>query len=173
MSELTDTEKKEKKRIYDIEYRKKNKKSIQSKKIAYNSSPDGRAVQKRRRVKIKESGYALKYNKQPEQRKKERYRRYKRLYGDNWREQTKKCLGCDDSKLFLEFEGYEVFPDKRHYLCKECEAYQQEHLGCSTRNTMTAMVMRPYTTLTRQDIALHPELIEANKFLILLKQLLK
>ena len=164
---------KEEKREYDKEYRRKNKESLTLKKKMFCESESGRAMQKRQREKNKKSGYTNDYNAQPEQRKKERYRRYKRLYGEDWIDKTKHCIGCNERKFFLEFEGYSFFPDGRNYLCKECESEQQKKYGYSTRGTMTAMVMRKYTSLTREDIAKHPYLIEANKYLILLKQLTK
>ena len=46
---------KEKKRLYDIEYRRKNKETIRNKNIIYNESEAGRAMQKRARDKQKES----------------------------------------------------------------------------------------------------------------------
>ena len=170
MNKLTDIEKKEAKRLYDIEYRRKNKEKVKAKKKAYNESAAGRAMQKRQREKKKKSGYFNKYNSQPEQREKERHRRYKREFGADWEKETKECLVCKERKFILEFEHAPIFPDNRYYLCRECESYQNENYGCTTKNTITAMVMRPYTELTRWDIAKYPELIEANKFLILLKQ---
>jgi len=165
----TEKQKKEEKRLYDIEYRKKNKKLIAEKKKRYAKSDAGRAMQKRQREKKKKSGYFNSYNAKPEQREKERFRRYVRLYGKDWRKKTKKCLVCDEIKIFLDFEHSPIFPDKRSYLCKDCEKFQNENYGCTTKNTITAMIMRPYTNLDRYDIAKHPYLIEANKFLILLK----
>lgn len=46
-------DKKEAKRLYDIEYRRNNLELIKDKKRRYNSSPAGRAMQKRNRNKFK------------------------------------------------------------------------------------------------------------------------
>lgn len=164
---LTQEEKKRQKAQYDREYREKNREKIRLRKIAYNESPAGRAMQKRHRDKSKV--YHVEYCRKPEQRQREKHRRHIRenKLGE------KHCIGCDKTKKILDFECYNVFPDKRLYLCRDCESEHRELLGCSTRNVMTAIVMRSYTNLTRYDIAKHPYLIEANKYLILLKQLVK
>lgn len=72
---------KEKKRLYDIEYRRNNKEIIKAKKRAYNSSPAGRAMQKRHRIKFKE--YHNNYCMQPE------YRKNKKEYDKKYRAQKK------------------------------------------------------------------------------------
>ena len=164
--------KKEKKRLYDIEYRKKNKEKLKRKKAEYlkkdySENPD---KYKKRREKYRDNGYTNNYNKKPEQRLKEKHRRYKRIFGDNWRKQTKECLICLERKFVIHFEFYSVFPDNRLYICKCCEEKQKKDYQITTRGTMTAMVMRRYTNLTREDIAKHPNLIEANKLLILIKR---
>lgn len=160
---------KDEKSEYDREYRRLNKERLRVKKKLYAESESGRAMQKRQREKNKKSGYANNYNKQPEQREKERVRRHIR----EDKLGMKECIICEKTKSILEFEHWDVCPDKRSYLCKECEKHHQETLGCKTRNVITAMVGRPYTSLKRKDIAKYPYLIEANKYLILLKQLTK
>lgn len=158
---------------YDREYRARKKAEIAEKKRIYAQSPAGRAMQKRQREKKKKNGYSNAYNAKPEQREKERFRRYKRQFGEDWENKTKVCLVCEERKFILDFRHATIFPDNRYYLCNDCETYQNENFGCTTKNTITAMVARPYTNLTRYDIAKHPYLIEANKFLILIKQLTK
>lgn len=77
---------KEEKRLYDIEYRKKNGEYRKQQMIKYNSSPAGRAMQKRNREKFKESH--LEYCRTPEYRKwKREYdkkHRSKKEYGEFW-----------------------------------------------------------------------------------------
>jgi len=82
----TQEEKKEIKRLYDIRYRENNEEYRKSRMQAYNSSPSGRAMQKRNRDKFKESHAA--YVKTPEYRKwKHEYdQKYhaKKNFGDFW-----------------------------------------------------------------------------------------
>lgn len=77
---------KEKKRLYDIEYRRINKKLIAEKKRTFNSSPAGRAMQKRHRIKFKK--YHLKYCQTPEYKtyksKYDQIHRAKLKYGEFW-----------------------------------------------------------------------------------------
>ncbi len=160
---------KDEKKEYDRLYRLKNKERIAVRKKLYNESPAGREHQKTQREKKKKSGYTNEYNKRPEQRLKEKLRRYKREGKNGF----KKCIACEEHKQLMEFESWTVAPDGRCHICNDCEAEQREVLGCSTRNVVTAMVMRPYTNLTRKDLCKHPYLIEANKYLILLKNITK
>lgn len=165
-------EKRKAKSEYDRLFRAKNKEIIKKKKSDYAKSELGRELQKRQRTKRKENGKHAEYYRQPEQRHKEKIRRYIRL----GQLQEKFCISCETKKPLIEFDCYTVFPDKRLYQCKECESKQKIELGCTTRGVMTAIVMRSNKmggTLTRKDIAKHPYLIEANKYLILLKQLTK
>jgi ribosomal protein L24E len=82
----TEDEKREIKRLYDIEYRKKNNNRIKSRMQKYNASPAGRAMQKRNREKFKESH--KEYIKQPKYRvyKKDYDQKYcaKKNYGEFW-----------------------------------------------------------------------------------------
>jgi len=71
-SDVTEEEKKERKRLYDIEYRSKNKEIIREKKKVYEQSPAGRAMQKRNREKFKQTH--LEYCRTPE------YRAWKKIY---------------------------------------------------------------------------------------------
>lgn len=158
---------KEEKSEYDREYRIKNKERIRLRNKAYNESEAGRAMQKRSREKRKQ--YHNEYCRKPEQREKEKNRRHIR---EN-KLKLKHCIGCSNTKPIICFESWSVSKDGRHYLCKDCENKHKKVYGCSTRNVITAMVMRPYTNLKREDLLNHPYLIEANKFLILLKQLTK
>lgn len=74
------------KRLYDIEYRKANLKRIKRKKRAYNRTPAGRAMQKRNRIKMRESH--LEYCRQPEYCKQKKAYDQERLaklkYGPFW-----------------------------------------------------------------------------------------
>lgn len=85
-SKLTIEEKKLNKRLYDLEYMKKNKDLILEKIRLYNSSPAGRAMQKRNREKFKQSH--LEYCRTTEYRKwKKQYDREfraKNNYGEFW-----------------------------------------------------------------------------------------
>lgn len=162
---------KQQKAEYDKLYRAKNKDKIKARNKIYNESPTGREMQKRNRQK-KGQEYQNAFCRKPEQRAKERIRRHIRENKIG----NKFCISCEQTKPILEFEAYTVFPDKRLYQCRDCEQKQKETLGCTTRGVMTAMRMRSVKmngTLTRKDIAKYPYLIEANKYLILLKQLVK
>lgn len=158
---------KEEKAEYDKKYRAKNKEKIRLRNQAYNKSEAGRAMQKRAREKRKE--YHVEYCRKPDQRVKEKLRRHIR---EN-KLRPKLCIVCNEIKPIIYFECWTISEDNRSYLCKECENKHRHIYGCSTRNVLTAMVARRYTNLTRQDLIKHPYLIEANKFLILLKQLTK
>lgn len=63
---------KEEKRLYDIEYRRKNKDRIKARKRAYEQSPPGREMQKRNRIAMKQNH--LEYCRTDE------YREYKKDY---------------------------------------------------------------------------------------------
>lgn len=69
---LSIKQKKEIKRIYDIEYRKNNAEIIKIKQREYNSSPSGRAMQKRHRLKTND--YRKEYISTP------KYREWKKNY---------------------------------------------------------------------------------------------
>lgn len=158
---------KEQKAEYDRKYRAANREKIKLRNKHYNESEAGRAMQKRSREKLKK--YHVEYCRKPEQREKEKIRRHvreKKLL-------PKFCIVCETTKPIIQFAAWDISKDGRSYLCKECENKHQKEYGCSTRNVITAMVMRPYTSLTREDLMEHPYLIEANKFLILLKKLTK
>ena len=172
---MSKKEKIENKRLYDIQYRDKNNKKIANNKKKYYIENKKEIYKKQRKVRDNDESREehAKYCRQPEQREKEKIRRWKREYGDNYAEKTKHCIACNEDKHIFEFQSFPVFPDGRRHICDDCEKFQEKEYGYSTRGTMTAMVIRRYTNLTREDIAKHPYLIEANKFLILLKQLLK
>lgn len=164
---MTSEEKKALKAEYDRQYRAKNKELIRSKKKIYNQSESGRATQKRNREKQKE--YHKEYCRKPEQRSKERQRRYIR----EGKTDLKFCICCESNKPIIEFEFGEIFQDNRYYLCKECEIKSYEKTGLKTKGVIQAITTRSKYKLTRQDIAEHPYLIEANKYLISLKNLTK
>lgn len=68
----TTEQKKEIKRLYDIEYRKKNHDYVEARRKAYEKSPAGRAMQKRNREKFKQ--HHLEYCRTPE------YKAWKKNY---------------------------------------------------------------------------------------------
>jgi len=92
---------KEKKRLYDIEYRRKNKEAIKQRNKKYNESPAGRAMQKRNRDKFKHKH--LEYIRTNKYRAwKHEYdmeHRYKKVYGEYW-----ECMQIvvKIEKLFIE-----------------------------------------------------------------------
>lgn len=165
----------EKKRLYDIEYRKKNLERItESKKRYYQENYEEiYAKQKRKRDNDESRKKHAEYCSGLEYRRKERIRRYIRLYGENWQSNVKYCISCEKEKFMLEFEHSPIFPDNRRHICNDCEEYQNKIYGYSTRLTLAAMKSRRYTNLMWEDFAKHPYLIEANKFLILLKRELR
>jgi hypothetical protein len=79
----TNEEKKEIKRLYDLEYRTKNHERIKQRQQKYNSSPAGRDMQKRQREKREKEH--LEYCQTPE------YREWKRKYDREY--QAKKTYG--------------------------------------------------------------------------------
>lgn len=83
------SEKKELKRLYDIEYRNKNKDLLKSKKQAFNKTEAGRAIQKRNRDKRKDK-HAEYINRPDYKSWKQQYDkvyRAKKDYGDFWEAQ--------------------------------------------------------------------------------------
>lgn len=160
---------KEEKREYDKKYRDRNKELLKAKKRKYWHE-NKEAIKAKRRVR-RDNDEARKrhaeYCRHPEQRHKEKIRRYIR----EGKTGVKTCLKCQKSKGIMNFECWLIMPEKRHYLCKECEKQDYNELGISTRYVITAMVNRRYTRLKRKDIGNNPYLIEANKYLILLKRL--
>ncbi len=80
------TQSKEKKRLYDIEYRRLNKEKIRASKQEYNKTSNGRAMQKRARDKQKD--YHLSYCRTVEYRdNKKKYDEInlsKKKYGEFW-----------------------------------------------------------------------------------------
>jgi hypothetical protein len=83
---LNTLSKKEAKRLYDIEYRRKNLERINERKRKYNSSPAGRAMQKRQREKQKSNHLKYCRTKKYRQYKKEYDQEFrsKKLYGEFW-----------------------------------------------------------------------------------------
>ncbi|WP_298845548.1 hypothetical protein [uncultured Clostridium sp.] len=154
---------------YDDEYRKNNQKRIKQKKKeafkkSYAENPDKYREQRKKRM-----PYHIEYCRQPKVRAKEKEARYRRE-GKNG---TKKCLGCGKDKHVIEFQGYLIFPDKRHYICKECEAIQDKELDITTREVLQCIrsgLNKHQSNLTIRDFTPHPYLIEAHKYLLLLKR---
>ncbi len=161
-------EKKRKKAEYDRLYRARNKEILRLKKQAYYITEAGRATQKRNRDKKCQKTHN-EYCKLPEQRHKERLRRYKRL-GLN---KLKICLDCNNEKPLIDFPKGGIFEDKHYYLCKECEKKSTELTGQTTKSVIQCIVTTSYYKLTRKDIAKHPYLIESKKYLISLNKFLK
>lgn len=98
--------KKEQKRLYDIEYRRKNYLIIKAKKAAYFKTEAGRSMQKRNRTKMKQRH--LEYCRTPE------YRKWKKQYDRKYRaykfygEFAECMLLCDEiEKLVIK-----MIPDK-------------------------------------------------------------
>lgn len=157
---------------YDREYREKNLERLkQQKKEAfqkdYTANPE-----KYREQRTKRMPYHVIYCRLPKARAKEREARYRRLGQDK----TKKCLCCEKDKRLIEFEGYLVFPDKRHYMCKECETIQEQELGVTTRGVLQCIrsgLHKHQSKLTIRDFTPYPHLIESHKYLLLLKRLTK
>lgn len=171
----TDEQKRKEKAEYDKKYKKKNSKRIQKNRSVYYEKNKEKILQASRDYRNNDE-YRKKhaeYCRRPEQRAKEKINRRKRVYGIDYDGKTKKCINCEQEKSFLDFQYASIFPDNRYHICRECEAEQQYKYGYSTKNAITAIVMRRYTNLTREDVAKHPYLIEANKYLILLKQLVQ
>ncbi len=163
---------KEEKAEYDRKYRERKKEEIRLKKKIYSQSENGRAMQKRRREKIKETGYHNEYMKKPEQRLREKKRRHIR---EN-KLIEKICIICNKTKTHIYFESFLVFPDKRNYQCKECEDLQKKELGITTRQVLQSFrsnLTKTESKLKISDIAKHPYLIEVNKYLLLLKKIIK
>lgn len=112
------------------------------------------------------------YCRQPSQREKERIRNRKK----NGLTEIKKCLICNQEKQKIHFECYNIFPDKRLYMCMECEKNQEDELGISNRHNIQCIrsaLIKTKSNLTIRDIAKYPYLIEANKYLLLLKRQIK
>lgn len=93
---------KEKKRLYDIEYRRKNRELLKEKKRLYYQSPAGRVTQKRNRQKMKDWHRA--YCNTPEQIQKEKEREKKRRHGE-YRE-------CFELIRKIQKIVAEVYPDR-------------------------------------------------------------
>ena len=169
---MTKAEKVEKKRIYDIEYRKKNASKIKSRREKYYAENKEEIYARQREARDNDEARKkhAEYCRRPDQRKKERRNRYKRRFGNNWNAKKKFCVACEKEKFILEFEHSPIFPDNRRHICNDCEDFQKKEYGYSTRLTLAAMKSRRYTNLMWEDFAKHPYLIEANKFLILLKR---
>lgn len=163
----SEDEKKALKAEYDRKYREENSTIIKAKKIIYNESPAGRAVQKRARSKKKE--YHNEYCRKPEQRTKERYRRYKR----EGKDKLKQCLSCLEEKKLIEFSSGNIFGDGRYYLCKACESKSVQETGISTKRVINTICSISKYKLSRKEIAENPYMIEAKKYLLSIKNLTK
>lgn len=165
-------EKIEAKRLYDIEYREKNKESLKKKNQEYNSSPAGRAMQKRARDKKKD--YHLEYCRTPEyrawKREYDQKRVFIKMYGESEWHRKKTCLICQKTKPVKQFVYNQLCPDNRMHLCVSCEKEQAETTGMTTSYVLTVLGMK--SPLTRADFYEHPMLIEAKRqHLVLIREL--
>lgn len=112
------------------------------------------------------------YCRQPEQREKERLRNRKKK-GLTY---IKNCLSCQNDKQLIDFESYPIFPDRRLYICKDCQTKEIAELGVSIREVMQSIrsnLVKTKSNLKVKDVAKYPYLIEAHKYLLLLKRLTK
>lgn len=163
----SEDEKKALKAEYDRKYREENSLIIKAKKVIYNESPAGRATQKRARGKKKE--YHNEYCRKPEQRTKDRYRRYKR----EGKDKLKQCLTCLEQKPIIEFASGKIFQDGRYYLCKECDSKSSEETGLKTKRVINTICSISKNKLSRKEIAQNPYMIEAKKYILSIKNLTK
>lgn len=161
---------KEEKAQYDRVRRKEKREELKIKAQQYNQTAAGRATQKRSRQKLKQ--YHVEYCRKPEQRTKERLRN-RRKKGLT---ELKTCLCCNQEKQRIEFEAYLIFPDKRLYMCKDCEQKDFNELNITLREvlaTIRSVLVKTKSNLKVKDIAKYPYLIEAHKYSLLLKRLTK
>lgn len=163
----SEDEKKALKAEYDRKYREENSTIIKAKKIVYNESPAGREMQKRARGKKKE--YHNEYCRKPEQRTKERFRRYRR----EGKDKLKQCLTCLKEKPLIEFASGKIFHDGRYYLCKECDSKSIEETGIKTKRAIYTISSVSKYKLSNKEIAENPYMIEAKKYLLSIKNLTK
>jgi hypothetical protein len=131
----TEQQKKEEKAKYDRLYRIKNNEKIKNRNKKYNSSPAGRAMQKRNREKFKE--YHLEYCRKPE------YKKYKKKYDQLYR--AKKYYGEYYEAAITLIKLKELIPmretkqelnlinksqkRKRNYEKLKCEKFKGNTLG--------------------------------------------
>lgn len=112
------------------------------------------------------------YCRQPEQRAKERIRNRKKAGLDK----IKTCICCGLDKELIQFESFHVFPDKRLYMCKSCEEKDKLELNITMREVLANLrtsLIKSRSNLKVSDVCKHPYLIEAHKYLLLLKRLTK
>lgn len=171
-SNKSDEQKKIDKSEYDKKYRDKNidtikKRKAEAFKIDYANNPEKYREQRKKRM----PNHVI-YCRQPKARAKEREARYRRL----GQTKLKQCFDCKQEKRIIEFENYDVFPDKRNYICKECDKKQNEEFGMTTRRLLAVVrtaLLKQRSILNVKDITPHPYMIEAYKYLLLLKQITK
>lgn len=160
---------KELKAEYDRNYRLLNKEKLQQKAREYNQSKAGREMQKRQRQKNKESGYHNAFCRKPEQREKERQRRYIRLN----QLENKFCIVCETNKPKIDFTASRIYEDGRMYLCKQCDKLHEKEFGVTTKSVIQVVVTGCDYKLSREDVAKYPYFIEAKKYSIILNKLIK
>jgi len=157
---------------YDKKYRYYNKEGIKIKKAEAFKKDYAENPEKYKEIRKKRMPEHIIYCRLPKARAKEREARYRRLGQDK----TKKCLICHSQKRLIDFESYDVFQDKRNYMCKECEQNQFKELGIKVRDVLQCIrsgLVKQKSKLKIRDIAKYPYLIESNKYLLLLKRLTK
>ncbi len=160
------------KSAYDKERRKKLSKELKIKRKSYYEANKEKILPKMRVYNKSRMASHVVYCRQPEQREKERTRRRKNKGLDK----VKVCICCNHEKQFIDFESYLVFPDGRNYMCKQCEDVDVKELQITTREvlqTIRSALHKHESVLTIRDLTPYPYLIEAHKYLLLLKRLTK
>jgi hypothetical protein len=157
---------------YDREYRKKNLEALKIKKAEAFKKDYAANPEKYREIRKKRMPQHVIYCRLPKARSKEREARYRR----NGQTKLKKCLICKEEKRIIRFTHYAIFPDNRHYMCRECETKQDEELNISTKEVLQCIrsnLHKHQSNLTIRDFTSYPYLIESHKYLLLLKRLTK
>lgn len=157
---------------YDREYRKKNAERLKIEKAEWFKKDYYANLEKYRKQRQQRMPYHVEYCRKPDQRTKERLRNRKK----NGLTKVKACLCCGEEKELINFESYLIFPDNRLYMCKDCEENDLNELGITTREVLQCIRTGLYKTesvLTIRDYTPYPHLIEAHKYLLLLKRLTK
>ena len=162
-------EKKLAKSEYDRLFRLKNKERDKPKKAAYHKKVYAENPEKFKQIRKAKQQWQNEYCRRKDQREKERLRNRAK----NGLNQTKDCLICNENKQFVDFESYAIFQDGRHYMCKSCELKDIKELNIHTREvlqTLRSNLVKTKSNLKIRDMAKYPYLIEANKYLLLLKR---
>lgn len=155
---------------YDREYREKNAerlKLVKAEEFKKDYAANPEKYRKRRKDRMP---YHVEYCRKPDQREKERLRNRKK----NGLTETKRCLCCKEEKQKIDFESFPIFPDKRLYMCKACEDKDLNELNITIREVLASMrasLIKSKSNLKISDMVKYPYLIDAHKYLLLLKRL--